>query len=50
MFVKYIKSTFLYMKIIQIKTACFVYTFQLSLYHANFGQFKANRFFRFTIV
>ena len=50
-FVKYIKSTFIYMNIIQIKNnkklvqmscaAYIVYTFHLSFYHANFGQFKA---------
>ena len=46
---------FLYLNIIQIKnnkklvqmscTAYIVYTFQLTLHHANFGQFEANRFF-----
>ena len=28
-------------------TAYFVYTFHLSLHHANFGQFKTNRIFLF---
>ena len=52
-FIKYIKSTFLYMNIIQIKAnkklvqmSCavyIVYTFLLSLHHANFGQIIAKQ-------
>ena len=45
--VKYIKSTFLYMNIIKIKNNKYLvqilYTFHLSIHHANFGQFKAKQ-------